>query len=1114
VTGLEAAVGAAGKAVARRAAREWLAVRAAASDRDRDLTELIELSLRDRIRRRRLELQLEDIAYSVEERLTPLVEQEYRDLDDGSREAVLRDVVAALTRADLSDDALFAADADPVNLARRVRALVPPSVGLGAAERRLYDVVLDECCDCLVRIVLNLPQFQPRALGEMLARQSRLDERFAAGISAVLDRLPRRTLDAPEGIGGDAEFERRYLEHLGSTLDEIELLGLRVDNYRPRATLSVAYISLTVTAEDRRRDEVGPLKVGELTGPFHDRWEPTTARAETMLARSPRTLLRGQAGSGKSTLLGWIAVTAARGAFTGDLAEWNGRVPFLVKLRSCEDGLPKTEDLVRDPLSGVMPKAWVHRVLESGRGLLLVDGVDEVTYGRREAVRRWLRELLDVYPNLRTIVTTRPAAAEPRWLVAEGFRPLLLEPMTPENQRELIRQWHLAVRHAESLPCAAEELPTYEGGLLARLEGGPHLRALATTPLLAAMLCALNLDRVTQLPRDRMGLYRAVLDMLLERRDVERGIRIGIDLERDQQERLLQELAWWLTFVGRAEMSKATALSRIEARAKAMPRVTSPPEKILDHLLQRSGVIREPVPGRIDFVHRTIQEYLAARQAADDADYETLVARAHLDQWRETVVMAAGHMNAPLRRKLLSDLLDRADNEPRHTRRLRMLVAACLETVPDVPADSRDRIERCVSKLIPPRNAAEALRLAQAGEEILRRLPESLEDLTETQAVATVRTAWLINGPRAMHVLAHYAADPRPKVQRELIDAWDYFEPHAYAETVLADAPLGRGRLRVTNPGVLPAVRRLRNLESLDVHLPYQVGLETLAGVPKLTSLFTVGIRPESLELLVPHQELRSVYLGVDGSLTDVTPLLRLRMLRSLQVTAGEIAVGLDFLARLPRLGILTLGDLGQIRDFSPLTAQPGLNGLELFECPGLTELDVLGKRADLTRLGVTGAGLDTRAPDRIAEAHPRLELLNLNDSDWVRDVDSIADLPLRYLWLNRCTRLTDLGPLARCRGLKGLYLDRVPFSDLEALAELHELEYLALDGCGGDTDLAPLSGLPKLRRLWLDAAEDGLDLTPLAGLRNLTISMYEGQRVRRADRLHQSTKIDWLTRP
>ena len=276
-------------------------------------------------------------------------------------------------------------------------------------------------------------------------------------------------------------------------------------------------------------------------------------------------------------------------------------------------------------------------------------------------MRLWLKEILAAYPSVRAIVSSRPAAAESRWLAAEGFLPVVLEPMGPAELRELVRQWHIAIRHAASLPCRPEDLPRYEGALLARLEGGAHLRALAATPLLAAMMCALNLDRTTHLPRDRMGLYAAALELLLERRDAERAIPAHqeVSLEREQKVRILQDLAWQLTVFGRAEMAAVTALKRVADKTTTMPRVTATPGVVLEHLLERSGVIREPAPGRIDFVHRTVQEYLAAAQAADNVDVEPLIARAHLDQWRKTVVMAAGHANAPLRRQLLTGLPER-----------------------------------------------------------------------------------------------------------------------------------------------------------------------------------------------------------------------------------------------------------------------------------------------------------------------------------------------------------------------------------------------------------------------------------------------------------------------
>ena len=180
--------------MAQRAGREWLAARAEKDQQGRELSELIQVSFADRFARRKLERQLADITDSVERRLSALIAVEYQGLEDNDRAAVFAEVITALERADLSDAALLDDNADPVRLARRMRAGMPRlEAQLGEAGARLYEVVLDECCDCLVRIVRQLPQFTSRATAEVLSRLSGLGEQVAA----VLERLPARTLDAP-----------------------------------------------------------------------------------------------------------------------------------------------------------------------------------------------------------------------------------------------------------------------------------------------------------------------------------------------------------------------------------------------------------------------------------------------------------------------------------------------------------------------------------------------------------------------------------------------------------------------------------------------------------------------------------------------------------------------------------------------------------------------------------------------------------------------------------------------------------------------------------------------------------------------------------------------------
>jgi hypothetical protein len=492
VTSWEAAALGAGRAVARRAAAAWLADRRDAAERSKDLSDLVALRVGDRFHRRSLERQVEEIADQVAQRLEPLCEHEFRGVGDGDRSAALLAVVDMFVVADLSDDALFAADMDPGRLAKRLRAALPAvgsALGLGERAARFLDLVLDECCDCFVRIVIQLEAFGPRASVEMLDRLSRLGEQVAL----VLARLPARQVESAGGAAQDRDFERRYLELVGERLDELELFGVDVRRYRPCTTLSVAYISLTVSSVDTPHDP-GGRRTGRFAGlesvagwrePDRSA-ECSAVRVETALAAGRRVLVRGEAGSGKSTLLAWLAVTAARGRFAGPLREWNGCVPLLVKLRSHADGpLPAPEQFVSgvaDPIADLVPAGWTHRLLDVGRALLLVDGVDELPGGRRRAVRDWLAGLAAAYPKTRILVTSRPAAAAVDWLIDHGFVAAMLEPMGPSDVRALIRQWHDAVRDVGNLPCDPGELPGYEAKLLAELEAAPHLRALATSP--------------------------------------------------------------------------------------------------------------------------------------------------------------------------------------------------------------------------------------------------------------------------------------------------------------------------------------------------------------------------------------------------------------------------------------------------------------------------------------------------------------------------------------------------------------------------------------------------------------------------------------------------------
>ncbi|MER8047290.1 NACHT domain-containing protein [Streptomyces sp. NPDC094032] len=905
-----------GSTVATRAVQLWLAPKEREQRAGSSMSELIRVRIPGLRVQRSLTRQFEQIADAVAGRMQPLLEHEFRDLTTEGRAAVQQAVISTFAGADLSDEAILGSDADPVELARRIRRSAPVPVGFSDAETRFYDVLLDECCDCYVRVLRGLPVFTERAVGELLARATS----FGDELEKVLERLPARSLYAPEGTGEDEAFRREYLSLVSRSMDEIELFGLGPSDRAPRTRLSVAYVSLRASEDDgeRRPARARPvLRGGAGQWERHEAERASSMRVEAALKDSCKVLLRGEAGSGKTTLLQWLAVTAARGAFTGALADWNGLIPVVIKLRQYAGAPPPPPEAMLDrqfgQLAGVMPKSWMHRVFREGRALLLVDGVDELLASERRAVREWLRGLLGLYPDTRIVVTSRPAAARVDWLRDEKFTPFHLERMTPSDLTAFVRQWHAAVRgQGDDLPCPEEELSRYERLLLTSLQDRPHLQSLAMNPLLAALLCALHLARRGELPRNRMELYRMALEVLVQQRDADRGVvrsELPVALTLTDKLCLLRDLAWRLSDNGRSEIGTAQAAAHLTAKLAAMRHLEGlDGAAVLDHLLHRSGVLRSPVEGRVDFVHRTFQEYLAAHEAAGEDRIGNLVGRAHLDLWRETVIMAAGHANRTQQEELLGGILDRAKTELRHARPLRLVAASCQETMAAIPEAVAGRLDEAMVRLVPPRRSGEVASLAAVGSPLIRRLPPTLEGLSSATAAATVHTVARIGGDAAFARLERYASDDREDVHRAIIRAWEYFDADAYAEAVLRQLPLDDLAVHLTHPGQWAPLTRLRDVRWVTVDYRFEQALSRVTELPPLHGLWMSDIHGDAdLSPLRSWSHLEALLLGSLPAGHDLTVLTSLTRLVHVTLQGNGRLRGLDDLTHLSASLVLLL---------------------------------------------------------------------------------------------------------------------------------------------------------------------------------------------------------------
>ncbi len=232
--------------------RTVLTQRRSASERDLPLSELINVTTLDDYQRRAFTREVETIVDTISYRMETFINSEWRNMPENDRRAAQVAVVDTFNSCNLTDDSFFALNADPISLAKKMRSsgdVKSTATSLGGNSAELYMRLLDESCFLYCNLIVSLASFVNRGIAELLSRTSSLSNQ----VESILQRLPIGTLDAPEGTAHDSEFRSRYLTHISETQDYIELFGIDVNRYRLSATLSVAYISLSVTASLNER---------------------------------------------------------------------------------------------------------------------------------------------------------------------------------------------------------------------------------------------------------------------------------------------------------------------------------------------------------------------------------------------------------------------------------------------------------------------------------------------------------------------------------------------------------------------------------------------------------------------------------------------------------------------------------------------------------------------------------------------------------------------------------------------------------------------------------------------------------------------------------------------
>lgn len=922
-------------------------------------------------------------------------------------------------------------------------------------------------------------------------------------------------VDNPKPLVGESmeeHFTRRYCEYVITQYDVLELFGCDIPKELRSHQLSVAYVSLNLAREDENQP---------LSRIANSKFDSNSTKNKTSLESneesqndiinsstvveyvldsvsksSGRLLINGSAGAGKSTLMRWCAIHAAQNILaepsniksvktpfgpvhinenlSGISENWRRKIPFLIRLRDCPAGqLPAANDLPNFLAKHLPspPLNWMINVLDTGRALVLLDGVDEIHKDQRLQLAGEIGELIRTYPQCTYVVTTRPGAVEFGWLDRLNFIEARVEAMSRRDREEFIDKWYQsAALELIKRPRTGEDLNSTASKLKAELIEQPELGKLASNPLLCAMICALYRERNEKLPETPAELSEALCHMLLHRRERETpglGDKHFLvswrELQYSQKKELLAEIAWQMVsnFKTSSSIERTEALQLVAKGLASTPgRKEDEAEEILQALVERSGLLRPASDDRIDFLHNTLKEYLAASKAVSIGDWEILAKQADDPTWQPVILFALAiapeQFSSSLVRALLAQVSSTISSQRKTSaltkaeqRKLAMVksrqffLVRCRAASKRLAAELSDTIDGFLKHLLPPASMNEVEALALLGPRILHYDAGNFQNsnwwarqnsLMVTRCLRLLRS---VGGERAkimLKAVKYLSSDSNQAINEWFIATSELSPERRLPWPFVSRKSISLTSNRITDIGIL---EDLSELQSLNLEYTNISSLSSLAKLTKLQSLRLWSLSVRDLKPIEGLTGLKSLNL-FNMPIVDLCPLKEMSGLKELYCRYTSI------------------------NDLNPVAGLIALQVLILDGCE-ITDLNPLKNLVNLKIISIDGSKVTDLEPLHGMASLRRLDLVDTE----VEDISVLAKLTsLQHLNLSG-TKITTLEPLSQLISMKDIVLENVLINDLSPLAGLASLEFLRMHYINV-SDLSPLSDIKSLKRIFL----------------------------------------------
>ncbi len=407
--------------------------------------------------------------------------------------------------------------------------------------------------------------------------------------------------------------------------------------------------------------------------------------------------LLGKPGVGKTTFLQYLAIQCNRGEFAAH------QVPIFIVLRefaedSRNSGTFSLFNYICSQFfsSGIGDPAMLETLLQAGRVLLLMDGMDEVLNQNVAPVLREIRQFSDKYHRNRFVASCRTAAQK---LQLRGFTDVEIAPFSQAQINTFAQKWFAVFtrttpRSGQSQ--AAQFIQKLD------LPENWQFRQLVVTPLFLHLACWVFHGQ-EKFPTKRTEFYKQGLDLLLGKWDEAKGVerddaRRGFLLP--QKLRLLSQLAAVTFEQGQYFFEQRTIEQYISDYLRNLPDAALEPEELqleseamLKAIEVQHGLLIERARGIFSFSYLAFQEYFTARKIVASHNLRSLeqalgglVSHITDPHWREVFLLTAAMLrSADSLVQLMKQQIDALVAQDPYLQGFLMWVSHRTQTVPIEP---------------------------------------------------------------------------------------------------------------------------------------------------------------------------------------------------------------------------------------------------------------------------------------------------------------------------------------------------------------------------------------------------------------------------------------------